>query len=141
MHFVIMQTPRENSKMELFRETHGQALSVVDVYVTVIVSLFSVPVQLINVSRDQTVLEGSNMTLVCEATGRPTPNITWTRVLEDGSDGEVLHQGATWDFPNINRTDNGTYHCRAYNGFENEASHGVKLNVTCKYSTCPKHWL
>ena len=143
MHSVMMQTPRENSVMELFRETPDQALSVRDVYVTVIVSLFSAPVMLINVSRDQTVLEGSNMTLVCEATGRPTPNNTWTRVLEDGSNGEVLHQGPTWDFPNINRTDTGTYRCLAYNGISNEASHVFKVNVACKYSTCPKlvYWV
>jgi len=108
-------------------------------HITLIVLLFSVPVKLTNVSRDQTVYEGSNMTLFCGATGRPTPNITWNRVLEDGSNGEVLHQGPTWDFPNVSRTASGTYRCTAYNGFTNIASQVFEVNVTCKYFMCPKH--
>lgn len=105
-------------------------------YVTVIVSLFPVPAKLINISRDQNVLEGSNMALFCEATGRPTPNITWTRVFEDGRNGEILLQGQTWDFLNISRTDSGTYRCAADNGFGNVLSQVVRVNVTCKYFTC-----
>jgi len=81
------------------------------------------------------------MTFFCEATGRPTPDITWTRVLEDGSNGEVLYQGSTWDFPNITRTDAGTYRCTAYNGVGNVASQVLKVNVTCKYFMYPKHCL
>ena len=80
------------------------------------------------------------MTLFCEATGVPTPNITWTRVLEDGSNSEVLHQGPTWDSPNINRTASGTYRCTAYNGFGNEASQVFNVNVTCKYFICPERF-
>ena len=72
------------------------------------------------------------MTLFCEATGRPTPKITWTRVLQDGSDGEVLHHGQTWDFLNIGRTASGTYRCTAGNKFEN-VSQEFQVNVTCKY--------
>jgi len=87
------------------------------------------------------VLEGSNVVLLSEATGKPTPNITWNRVLEDGSDGEVLHQGPTWNFPNISRTASGTYRCTAYNGFGNVAGQVFKVNVTCKHVTYPKHYL
>jgi len=43
------------------------------------------------------------MALFCEATGKPSPTITWTSVLEDGSNGEVLHQGPTWNFSNISK--------------------------------------
>ena len=103
---------------------------------SVFVLLFSVPVKPINVSGDQTVLEGSHTTLFCEATGRPTPNITLTRVLEDGSDSEVLPQGSTWNFPNINRTTSGTYRCTAENEYE-KVSQVFKVNVTCKYFTSP----
>ncbi len=86
---------------------------------------------LINVSGDKTVHEGSSMTLLCKATGRPTPNITWTKVLEDGSNSEILSHGPTWDFPNINRTASGTYRCTADSGFE-RVGHEVKVNVLCK---------
>ncbi|XP_020602481.1 hemicentin-1-like isoform X1 [Orbicella faveolata] len=84
---------------------------------------------LTNVSRDQTVLEDSNMQLLCEATGEPTPNVTWIRVLEDGSSSEILYQGQTWDFPNISRSNSGTYRCTADNGFGKPVSHNVKVNV------------
>ena len=73
------------------------------------------------------------MTLFCEATGKPTPNIAWTRVLQDGSNGEVLHQGQNWDFVNIlSRTASGTYRCTAGNEFE-KVSQEFQVNVTCKY--------
>lgn len=91
-----------------------------------------VPVLLTKVSGDQTVFEGSNTTLFCEATGQPKPDITLTRVLEDGSDGKVLPQQPTWNFPNISRTASGTYRCTAKNAFE-KVSQVFKVNVTCKY--------
>lgn len=91
-----------------------------------------VPVLLTKVSGDQTVFEGSNTTLFCEATGQPKPDITLTRVLEDGSDGKVLPQQPTWNFPNISRTASGTYRCTAKNAFEKVSQH-FKVNVTCKY--------
>ena len=73
------------------------------------------------------------MQFICEATGKPAPNISWTRVLENGSSSEVLHQGSTWDFPIINRTASGTYRCTADNGIGNPDRHKVKVNVTCTY--------
>ena len=87
--------------------------------------LLSVPASLTNVSADQTVSEGSSIQLLCEATGQPTPNSTWNRVLKDGSNSEVLHQGPTWDFPNISRTASGTYRCTAKNGFESGLHHEI----------------
>ena len=104
-------------------------------YVTVNVLLFSVPIRLTNVSLDQTALEGSNMILFCEATGRPTPNITWTRVLKDYSNSKILHQGSAWVFLNISRTASGTYRCTADNGFGNLVSQILRVNVTCKCFT------
>lgn len=77
------------------------------------------------------------MQLLCEANGKPTPNITWSRVLGDGSNSQVLHQGSTCGFPNISRNDTGTYRCIAYNGYGDPVSYQVKVNVTCKYFTCP----
>jgi len=93
--------------------------------------LLSVPASLTNVSPDQTVPEGSKLQLLCEATGKPTPNITWTRVFEDDSNSEALHHGTTLDFPNINRNASGRYRCTADNRLGNPVSHEVKVNVTC----------
>ena len=94
--------------------------------------LLLVPVKLTHVSCDQTVLEGSNTTLFCEGTGRPKPNITLTRVLKDGSDGETLPQSLTWNFPNINRNTSGTYRCKAENEYET-VSQVFEVIVKCKY--------
>ncbi|KAL9964690.1 hypothetical protein ACROYT_G028365 [Oculina patagonica] len=89
-----------------------------------------VPAKLTKVSDDQIVQEGKNMTLFCEASGNPEPNITWAKVLEDDSNSEVLHSRSTWDFTDINRTASGTYRCTADNRIGNPASHEIKVNVT-----------
>lgn len=88
-----------------------------------------VPVKLTNVT-DRTVLEGSNTTF-CRATGKPTPSITLTRVLEEGSDVEVLTQWPTGNFPNINRTASGLYRCTAENEYET-VTQVFKVDVICK---------
>ena len=100
--------------------------------INMIVLLLLVPIRLTDVSGDQTVLEGSNTTLFCEATGQPKPNITLNRVLEDGSDDKVLFRQPPWNFPNISRNASGTYRCTAENAFE-KVSQVFKVNVTCKY--------
>ena len=84
-------------------------------------------------SGDQTVNEGSDLTLFCNATGKPIPNVTWTRVLKNGTDGDVMFFGNPWIIVNINRTAIGTYRCTAYNGIGNPVSHSLFLNVTCEY--------
>ena len=93
------------------------------------------PAKLTNVSADQTVLEGSNSKLFCGASGSPTPNITWTKVLGDGSKSEVLYQGTVLNFPKISRTDSGVYYCEAHNGFKSSVGHKISLNVICKFVT------
>jgi len=94
--------------------------------------IFLVPVKLTNVSGDLTVREGLNVTLYCETTGKPRPNIILARVLEDGSH-EVLQQGPTvaWNIVNIRRTASGAYmfRCTADNGFTSD-SKVFKVNVT-----------
>ena len=86
-----------------------------------------------NPSSDQTVSEGSDLTLFCNATGKPAPNVTWTRVLQNGTDGDVEFFGNPWVIVNISRTATGTYRCTAYNGIGNPVNHSLYVNVTCKY--------
>ncbi|XP_068685500.1 hemicentin-1-like [Montipora foliosa] len=59
-----------------------------------------------------TVLEGSNVTLYCNSTGKPAPNITWTK---DGNS-TILHQGEEFIINNIHRDASGDYTCTAWNG-------------------------
>ena len=81
-------------------------------------------------SDNQTVIEGSNLNLFCNATGKPAPNITWTRVSED----EVLFVGNPWHIININRTYSGTYRCVADNGVSSPVNSTISINVLCKYT-------
>ncbi|PFX19207.1 Neurotrimin [Stylophora pistillata] len=88
--------------------------------------------QLIGYSGDQHINENSNLTLFCNTTGKPTANVTWTRVLDDGSNGDKMFLGNPWFIRNIKRTMSGTYRCTASNGFGNTVTHSVHVNVICK---------
>ena len=94
---------------------------------------FSVETSLTSYSGDQAVIEGSNLSLLCIATGKPTPNIIWTRVLKNDTDGDQVFSGNPWIIVNISRTATGTYRCTAYNGIGNPVNHSLYVNVTCEY--------
>ena len=97
---------------------------------TLLYSFLSVPPGNILHSDNQTVDEGFNLTLFCNSTGKPLPNITWTRVSED----EVLFVGNPWYIVNINRTYSGTYRCIADNGVPNQVNSTIFINVLCEYT-------
>ena len=64
---------------------------------------------------DQNVCVGSMVTLSCKASGKPIPNITWTRVWENGTDsGELPSMDGIYVINNT--SSNGTYRCTASNG-------------------------
>ena len=88
------------------------------------------PPRFIDVSSDKSLREGHHLQLICDASGRPTPNITW---IKGGSESDVLHRASTWDFKNISRTEAGIYRCTAYNGVGNPLSHTLRVNVQCEY--------
>ncbi|XP_066024524.1 neural cell adhesion molecule 1-like isoform X8 [Pocillopora verrucosa] len=60
-------------------------------------------------------IEGSSVTMTCEASGKPPPDVAWIRngVLESSG-----KKSAFLKFDNINRTDAGQYTCRANNSVE-----------------------
>ena len=65
---------------------------------------------------DQNVCVGSMVTLSCKAFGKPIPNITWTRVWENGTDsGELPSMDGIYVISNTSRRSNGTYRCKASN--------------------------
>ena len=74
------------------------------------------------------VVEGENVTLRCNATGNPAPNITWTK---DGSP-TVLYQGETYNIVNIQRQAAGDYTCTAWNGVGEKTNATATLAVHCK---------
>ena len=73
--------------------------------------------------------EGSPVTIACEASGKPPPDVAWMRngVLESSGKKTVILK-----FKNINRTDAGQYTCRANNSVE-ATSINTTIVVYCKY--------
>ena len=78
----------------------------------------------------QVVLEGNNLTLHCNASGNPTPNITWTK--EDSP--SVLHQGITYSIVDIDRNAAGNYTCTAWNGVGGQKKATAAITVHCEFS-------
>ena len=90
-----------------------------------------------------TIVEGSNVTLSCNASGKPSPIITWTRV----GDSKVFPQGSSITVLNVSRP--GTpdniirYQCTASNGVESPVEAVAKVTVHCKYNkkiACLQTW-
>ena len=77
---------------------------------------------------NEIVREGGNIILHCNATGNPTPNITWTK---DGSS-TVLYQGETYSIVNIQRQAAGDYTCTPWNGVGQQQNATATVTVNCK---------
>lgn len=75
---------------------------------------------------NQTINEMDTATFHCNATGNPTPKITWLK------DGQTVATGDTLSFE-ANRTHSGKYVCSAENGLEKAIGASAYLNVQCEY--------
>ena len=95
--------------------------------------MFTERPEVVDVTSDQDVQEHSEVTLSCNATGKPEPNITWTRVWENGTDsGELQSEDGYLVMADINRSSKGTYRCTAFNGVGEPDSQTVTVIVRCK---------
>ena len=78
-------------------------------------------------------VEGKSITLYCNATGKPDPTLTWTKVGNAGplSNNAVLNTGIL----NRNDTINNIiqYQCTASNGVESPAKAVANITVHCKF--------
>ena len=81
-----------------------------------------------NSPANKVVVENGNVTLYCNATGDPTPNITWTK---DGNS-TVLYQGETYRMVNIQRQAAGDYRCTAWNGVGEKTNATATVTVHCE---------
>ena len=94
--------------------------------------LLTDPPEFTRVSSDKVVVEGDpSVTLECKTDGKPTPNITWTRVYANDSDSGELGNGDQFVLEN-NRSKSGTYRCTAYNGIGTAPNRTMKVEVNCK---------
>ena len=92
--------------------------------------------KLTDISVPQTGHENSSVQLFCKGSGSPAPNITWTRLFDNGTESGELNRSigeGTLDFANrVSRGDAGTYRCTAYNGIGNSDHQTTKVTVLCK---------
>ena len=89
--------------------------------------------EIVTASENQDVCEGSSVTLSCNATGKPAPNITWTRVWENGSDsGKLPATDGFYVISNTSRSSNGTYRCTASNGIGDPTNQTTEVIVGSK---------
>ena len=73
------------------------------------------------------VTEGDNVTLYCNATGNPPPQVAWI------TSGKVLKGGA-YMISAINKRQGGIYECMAWNGIGNNFTVNCTVDVRCKSS-------
>ncbi|TFK02596.1 UDP-N-acetylhexosamine pyrophosphorylase [Platysternon megacephalum] len=89
--------------------------------------IVQVPPQIINISSDITVNEGSSVTLMCLAFGRPEPTVTWRHLSGKGrgfvSEDEYL------EISGITRDQSGEYECSAVNDVAAPDIRRVKVTV------------
>ncbi|XP_074608784.1 hemicentin-1-like [Acropora palmata] len=74
----------------------------------------------------QTVLQGTNVTMSCSATGNPIPKITWFK------DGKAIGSGETLSL-NVQRNVAGKYWCSADNSVGEAVNASADIDVQCEY--------
>ena len=98
----------------------------------VIMCLFLVAPFVEVIPQTVTVIEGGNITLVCNISGVPAPFILWTQI----SSSKVVSHNSTLTIVNVSRP--GTpdnmiqYQCTASNGVETPATAAVNVTVQCE---------
>ena len=89
-------------------------------------SSVTVPPSFTSRPSNQTVIEGTNVSFLCTATGNPAPTVTWMK------DGSSVAAGHTLSIE-TSRNDSGKYWCLAENGLGEAINTTVYLNVQCKF--------
>lgn len=82
------------------------------------------------ISRNQTLNETNDVTLSCNAIGKPPPNVTWS----SPGNKDKKYPGSVLPLKNISREQDGEYWCTATNRVGN-ATASVRVTVNCKYET------
>ena len=86
----------------------------------------TVPSSITQITQDQNVTEGYNVTLSCQVSGVPAPTVFWIKP------GGQRHNGHMLEVKHINRTQAGEYKCEASNECGN-ATETANIYVQCKY--------
>ena len=73
--------------------------------------------------------EGENVTLLCKASGRPTPTVTWVRALGHLPKGKTAVLDGKLTIQNVAKADSGTYACSAKNSLGKDSAFAL-ITVT-----------
>ncbi|XP_012499738.1 PREDICTED: opioid-binding protein/cell adhesion molecule isoform X4 [Propithecus coquereli] len=90
--------------------------------------IVQVPPQIMNISSDITVNEGSSVTLLCLAIGRPEPTVTWRHLSVKEGQGFVS-EDEYLEISDIKRDQSGEYECSALNDVAAPDVRKVKVTV------------
>ncbi|XP_006871064.1 PREDICTED: opioid-binding protein/cell adhesion molecule-like isoform X2 [Chrysochloris asiatica] len=90
--------------------------------------IVQVPPQIINISSDITVNEGTSVTLLCLAIGRPEPTVTWRHLSVKEGQGFVS-EDEYLEISDIKRDQSGEYECSALNDVAAPDVRKVKITV------------
>ena len=84
-------------------------------------------------------IEGTKVDVTCNATGKPTPTVTWFR--EGSSKVYTTGEGsAALSFSSVSRRDAGQYRCKANNTVGTRETGALSLVVHCKYNNKQYCW-
>ena len=97
-----------------------------DINVDNLINIFTVPPKSAIQNCPSHVSEGDNVTLYCNATGNPPPEVAWIR------SGEVLVKDNVNVISAINRSLSGIFKCMAWNGIGNNYTANCTVDVHCK---------
>ncbi|XP_057676211.1 neurotrimin isoform X2 [Corythoichthys intestinalis] len=90
--------------------------------------LVQVPPKITNLTRDIVVNEGANVTVLCQAIGKPEPTITWKLI---SSSGDLSTDDAYLEISSITRNRAGTYECTAVNEIDTDVK---TVDITVNYA-------
>ncbi|XP_062906932.1 limbic system-associated membrane protein-like isoform X3 [Mobula hypostoma] len=97
--------------------------------------IVQVPPKIYNISSNITVNEGSNVTLVCLANGRPEPVINWRHISPSAK--EIEEEEEYLEIFMISRYQAGAYQCRAAN--EVASPDEKQVHITVNYAPAIKY--
>ena len=73
--------------------------------------------------------ESSDLDLSCNATGNPSPNITWSKAADPSVN---LASDEVLKLKNVSKNDSGVYQCVASNGIGRDALASWIVTVNCE---------
>ena len=101
---------------------------------------YSVGASIIQKPSSVVVEEGHKVSLVCQATGQPTPTVTWRKAVGHMSNERSRVLNGKLEITNVTKTDGGDYICSAKNIINEDSAHTlVMVFEQLKFTLLPPH--